>query len=1077
LAATLILGPAGAGKTSRLLEAAAARVRSGCEAGDVLFLSPSAAASALAKRLLTGALGGATLGVRFETFAQLSRRVLSGGGRPPGRPADRALQAMLAAGVISREAAGLGVLRRIAPAPGLPAAVVDFTAELAASAVEPPELARAAARVEGLPPAAAEHLAETCRDLGVLSTGLLDALREAGCSTRETVARDAAALASEGGHLPAAAAAGLVLVDGFGRFSPAELRLLSALAREADETLISLTWDRDGERPFEDAERTRRALADNLPGCTEERLPPEPGSRAPGLDHLERSLFLANAEPYRGEDAAVQIIPAAGEEMECRLVVRRILELRESGECEFGEVGVFMRNPELYAGLLRDECRRTGVPLDAPGGAPASAAPSVELLERWTEAAFAPPAEVDLVACMRGSAGAEELWAAQSAAAASWPAGPRLDEADVLAEAAGDGAGDAVRACAAEIRALRDEFNPGGAAERDGVSPADFRGAAEAVARLLGLPLPDAPGPDARVRADSVAAAAYVGAVGECARALAEAGVEKITYRDFRARLAPVLDGRTASSGSAPARAVVARSVFEARTPPLKVAFVMGLAEGRFPARRREGPFISDRDRERLSDALGRELAPGRLRAYEEDLLFYIAATRPTARLILTHPATDADGKDALPSIYIEEVAAIFGELPGIAARPVIEAVPPLGAVRSPSEARAVLALELSSPARPAADAKKRLRRAVALHDALRREMPGLDLSSAAPRRGPAFGRLREGAAIEWVRKRSSRPMGPTRIEEFTQCAFRHLVTRLLELEPEPEPGFTPLAEGLAMHHALKAALEAARGRPLTEADAEEMIAAGTAALDEHIERELGAAALTAGARARRELLSRRLARLVRHEVELAGSTPFVPSMFELGFGPKSGTPLVIADEAGDIALTGRIDRIDTCETGGERFALALDYKRGSVGPPDLKRMRRAEKAQVPIYAMAVGRALGMRLAASLLYSTTTLERRGILAKGVEETGEAAVAGVTGKKGKLSDDGLAGLISECEESIRRAAAGMRSGRITILPADNTRCRTCDARDICRYDRWEWWGALASGELAEAAGAPKGGRLD
>jgi len=764
--------------------------------------------------------------------------------------------------------------------------------------------------------------------------------------------------------------------------------------------------------------------------------------------------------------------------MECRLVVRRILELRDSGECEFGEVGVFMRSPELYAGLLRDECRRAGVPLDAPGGPPASAAPSVALLERWTEAVFAPPAEVDLVACMRGRAGSEELWAAQSAAAASWPAGPRLDEADVLAGAAGDGAGEAVKTCAGEIRALRDEFNPGGAAERDGVPPADFRGAAEAVARLLGLLAVGGavPGRDARLRADSVAAAAYVGAVGECARALTDAGVEKITYRDFRARLAPVLDGRTAPAGCAPAGAVVARSVFEARTPPLKVAFVMGLAEGRFPARRREGPFISDRDRERLSDALGRELAPGHLRAYEEDLLFYIAATRPTARLILTHPATDADGKEALPSIYIEEMAAIFGELPGISAEPLLEVVPPLNAVRSPSEARAVLALELSSPARPAADAKKRLRRAVALHDALRREIPALDLSSAAPRRGPGFGRLADGAALEWVRKRSSRPMSPTRIEAFTQCPFRHLVTRLMELEPEPEPGFTPRAEGDAMHKALKAALEAAGGRPLTAADAEEMIAAGTAALDEHISSKLGAAALTAGARARSELLSRRLARLVRHEVDLAASTPFVPSMFELAFGPKSGTPLVIADEAGDIALTGRIDRIDICESGGERLALALDYKRGSVGAAPVDRMRRAERAQVPVYAMAVERALGMRLAASLLYSTTTLERRGILAKDTGGPGSPAVAGFKGKKGKLSGDEMAGLLADCEESIRRAAAGMRSGRITILPADNTRCRTCDARDICRYDRWEWWGALASGELAEAAGDPKGGQL-
>ncbi len=1049
MATSLILGPARAGKTSRLLDEAAARVEGGSSAG-ILFLSPSAGASALARRLLAGRLGGALVGARFETFMGLSRSCLASMGRPAGRRADEVIQSALASAVIDEESAGLEYLAGIIPAPGLPRAVASFAAELAAAGLTGAELESAAVDAgEELPPEAARQLSLKCADLARLSGGLLEALDGAGFITGETICAAALSALDEVRDRPESVEPRLLLVDGFGRYTPVQLRLLAQLAESAGETIITLTWDRGGERPFQEAERTRKALAAAIDGLVEERLDHHPSSAEADLVHLERHVLAPGRSGRLDGFPSVEIIAAAGEATECRLVARRILELTETG-IDLAGVGIFLRSPETYVPLLRDEFARLGIPIDGPASYRAAGAPSVRTLSAWMDAIFCEAGEVDLLGCLRGRLSPEHCWKAESAAAPLSRVG--LDEADLLARSAGGEAGEAILDCVRLIAELRDDLAPGEPRSREAASYAD---AAKRVATILSLPRTDFAPSDLAARRDAAAAAEFVRAAKDCALSH-EAGGEEIPYERFSGRMNSLLASSAGPAPVRPNRGVLVRSVFETRTAPIRIAFVMGLADGRFPARRREGPFLSDVEREMLSRAGASGLERPDPES-EEDLLFYIAATRPSERLILTRPASDGDGKELLPSIYLEETAILFeSPITGAEGMPVVEIVPSLQSARTPSEARARLALDLNSPAPVKADAKKTLGAAAALHNAMVESLPEVHLAAITPRVRPDTGTLAATRAHEWLARRAARPLSPTGIEAFAQCPFRHLVRRLLKLESEPEPGVTPLAEGDMLHRALAAAFAAAGGRPLAKADRDGMIAAGTAELDGAATESFPGGLDAAGA-AGMELLARRLERLVDHEIELAALTDLVPARFELNFGGGELAHLVIEDEElGEILVTGRIDRIDVAHVDGEKVALAIDYKRGSVTGQKPDDMAAARAAQVPVYAMAVEQVLGMKLAGSLLYSTKTLDRRGLAVEGLR------VAGIK-RKGAMARGEIDRLLSECVDSIRKVARAMRSGDIRISPADEKLCKSCDAADICRFDRWEWRGIEMEGD--------------
>src|SRR3954470_549668 len=95
----------------------------------------------------------------------------------------------------------------------------------------------------------------------------------------------------------------------------------------------------------------------------------------------------------------------------------------------------------------------------------------------------------------------------------------------------------------------------------------------------------------------------------------------------------------------------------------LRVCFVLGLNEGVFPRMPGEDSVLSDAERRELRTRQVDIDPDTQRKLLDENLLGYIALTRPSERLILTRSETDAGGKPLAPSPYWRRISDLFHNL------------------------------------------------------------------------------------------------------------------------------------------------------------------------------------------------------------------------------------------------------------------------------------------------------------------------------------------------------------------------------------------------------------------------------
>ena len=108
---------------------------------------------------------------------------------------------------------------------------------------------------------------------------------------------------------------------------------------------------------------------------------------------------------------------------------------------------------------------------------------------------------------------------------------------------------------------------------------------------------------------------------------------------------------------------VLIGAIDRARNPDLRLAFVLGLNEGVFPATPSAPLILSDADRDELGGrgvALGPDL---RERLARERYFGYIACTRSSERLVLTWAEKDAAGKQLNTSSFLSHVRRMIPDL------------------------------------------------------------------------------------------------------------------------------------------------------------------------------------------------------------------------------------------------------------------------------------------------------------------------------------------------------------------------------------------------------------------------------
>ena len=397
---------------------------------------------------------------------------------------------------------------------------------------------------------------------------------------------------------------------------------------------------------------------------------------------------------------------------------------------------------------------------------------------------------------------------------------------------------------------------------------------------------------------------------------------------------------------------VLVGAVDRARNPDLKLALVLVVNEGIFPAAPTPAVILTDADREELGQTVA--LGPGlRERLARERFLGYIACTRASEKLSVTFSRHDADGRALNPSPFVAHLQRLFPNLEveefqneieladaehTAEIAPILSAWPgtPGSAGEPPALAAAELARLLELPA---------LKSLLETLQALREPNQAASLS-------PALAEKLFGPVLQ---------TSVSRLEELAQCPFKFFVRSGLRAGERKVFELDARERGSFQHEVLKIfheqlAAEGKRWRDLTPAEARERIYAVAGELLENFRDGLmrDTAQTRFEARAMTESLQDFIAVIVAW---MRGQYEFDPVAAELDFGGKDSRATAWEIELGHghkLALQGRIDRVDLCrDPDGNALAVVMDYKSGGK-KWDAVLVEHGVQLQLPAYLNAL---------------------------------------------------------------------------------------------------------------------------
>jgi ATP-dependent helicase/nuclease subunit B len=593
---SLLVGPANAGKVSRLLERYLEAIES-----DPYLIVPNRPDVDRAERWLLGRTG-ALFGGEIGTFDDLFRRIArsNGGHRQVVGDAQRRL---LLRRVVTRAAAGGSA--RFA---GFADALGSTVAELESALVEPAEL-------EG--------------ELADLYTAYREELDRLDLWDRELERGYAAGRIA--GELDAWDGRP-VFAYGFEDLTGAEWALVEALAARGDLT-VSLPYE-PGRDAFASLARTAEDLSSLAAGSIVELSPGEE-AREPVLAHLERSLFgeRAAAPPL---DGSLRFVEGAGLRGTLELVAEEVLQLLRKGT-PAEQVAIVCPSLDRWRAALDTAFATYGVPYALEGRLRLGLTPFGQALLGLLRYAWLDGERRDLFAFLRSP----------------YSALPRRHADFLEGRLRGRGV-SAPERIEEEIQKLRAQPLPQLAALRSAEDPvAALREAARALveaAHTLQAP-PTAEGAQLDLRAQSQVTA-LADELDEWRRLGGEVSREEIVA------LLEHETVRLAGTGEAGRVAVL--DLLRARTRRFEVVFVLGLEEGRLPRRVTGSPFLDEERKAELEESsrAGRLLRTDPVS--RDRYLFYTACTRPTRRLYLVREGATDDGAPREPSPFWDEARGLF---------------------------------------------------------------------------------------------------------------------------------------------------------------------------------------------------------------------------------------------------------------------------------------------------------------------------------------------------------------------------------------------------------------------------------
>ncbi|SCY67929.1 DNA helicase/exodeoxyribonuclease V, subunit B [Lachnospiraceae bacterium XBB2008] len=376
---------------------------------------------------------------------------------------------------------------------------------------------------------------------------------------------------------------------------------------------------------------------------------------------------------------------------------------------------------------------------------------------------------------------------------------------------------------------------------------------------------------------------------------------------------------------------IMVGDIIRTRLEAVKILFLLGVSDDSIPGNVSGGGLISDLDREYLSEMDGVELAPTpREQMFTQRLYLYMNMTKPSDGLIISYPMTDTGGKAKQPSYLISTLCKLFPSLtpvPSARTHMVDESVAPADRTRV-SYTCADMMREYYG-GRLNGDEQSRLK---AICDEMENSSDaGLldkisDMSTVHYKHTPLTREIASALYGSIIRTSVSR------LERFAGCAYAHFLNYGLRLRTRSEYSFENADLGVVYHKALeefsvKVNDEGLTWAGLSEAEADRWV-------DEILERLIntyGDTILTSSSR--NAALASRIRRIVKRSVDTiryqVTRGGFVPRYFERAFSEerKAQTP---DGKPFGYKVSGKIDRIDICESEEAHYLRIVDYKSGS---------------------------------------------------------------------------------------------------------------------------------------------------
>lgn len=549
---------------------------------------------------------------------------------------------------------------------------------------------------------------------------------------------------------------------------------------------------------------------------------------------------------------------------------------------------------------------------------------------------------------------------------------------------------------------------------------------------------------------------------------------------------------------------VLVGAIDRSRNPNLKLALVLGLNEGVFPAPPQEDPLLTELERDTLQlhgAALGASL---RHRLGHEWFYGYIACTRASERLILTCAQTDARGNKLNQSPFFDHLKKIFPALEIESWQPPA----PFTEVEHVSEiiAPALRLLEVETDTNKSEFSQRDASFSLSSSGGERAGVRGLldfpqltaALAKARQLTAAAHDHLSPAAAEQLHGRELATSVSA--LENFAACPFKFFISHGLRARERTEYELDARERGTIQHEVLtqfhhELVREKLRWRDLTPDQA----AVRVRRIGEHLLSHYRHGLLVADpARhfAGQQLLDS-LDTLIRVLIGWARDYQFDTALVEIGFGLKEDSlwPAwrLELEHGHALLLRGRIDRIDLWRdpATGAALAVVMDYKSSSRKPDELK-LHHGLQLQLPAY-LAV---LEQLPEARATFNATSLAPAGVFyinLRGEFDSEKNRAAALTDATATIRDgfqhagrfdathydkldprgtkeqfkthhasrnqmDAVAfrALLHRAVENLRRFGNEIYSGVIAPAPfrkGKETACDFCDYAAICRFDPW------------------------